>query len=57
MSLPPVSFLPFDGSSVCLFCGASETADPSYTEAAYTFGTAANRAAAISKARIENSPK
>ena len=41
MSLPPVSFLPFDGSSVCLFCGASETADPSYTEAAYAFGKAA----------------
>ena len=40
MSLPPVSFLPFDGSSVCLFCGASETADPSYTEAAYAFGKA-----------------
>ena len=44
MSLPPVSFLPFDGSSVCLFCGASETADPSYTEAAYTFGKAAAEA-------------
>ncbi len=40
MSLPPVSFLPFDGSSVCLFCGASETTDPSYTEAAYAFGKA-----------------
>ena len=44
MSLPPVSFLPFDGSSVCLFCGASETADPSYTEAAYAFGKAAAEA-------------
>ena len=44
MSLPPVSFLPFDGSSVCLFCGASETADPTYTEAAYAFGKVAAEA-------------
>jgi len=44
MSLPPVSFLPFDGSSVCLFCGASETADPAYTEAAYAFGRATAQA-------------
>ena len=44
MSLPPVSFLPFHGSSVCLFCGASETADPAYTEAAYAFGRATAQA-------------
>lgn len=40
MSLPPVSMLPFDGPSVCLFCGSSDRADPAYTEAAYAFGKA-----------------
>ncbi|QYC11769.1 TIGR00730 family Rossman fold protein [Brevundimonas nasdae] len=41
MSLPPVSILPFDGPSVCLFCGASDAADPAYTQAARDFGKAA----------------
>ena len=41
---PPFRSLPFDGSSVCLFCGASETADPAYTEAAYAFGRATAQA-------------
>jgi uncharacterized protein (TIGR00730 family) len=40
MSLPPVSILPFDGPSVCLFCGASDAADPAYTHAARDFGKA-----------------
>ncbi|NBB61411.1 TIGR00730 family Rossman fold protein [Pseudomonas sp. ODNR1LW] len=40
MSLPPVSILPFDGPSVCLFCGSSDRADPAYTEAARAFGQA-----------------
>ena len=44
MSLPSVNIAPFEGQSVCLFCGASETADPSYTEAAYAFGKAAAEA-------------
>jgi len=34
----PVSILPFDGRSVCLFCGSSELSDPAYTEAARAFG-------------------
>jgi uncharacterized protein (TIGR00730 family) len=29
---------PFDGKSVCLFCGSSELSDPAYTEAARAFG-------------------
>lgn len=29
---------PFEGKSVCLFCGSSDAADPAYTEAARTFG-------------------
>ena len=40
MSLPNVSIQPFDGLSVCLFCGSSETADPAYTAAARAFGQA-----------------
>ncbi|GLK48544.1 hypothetical protein GCM10017620_15170 [Brevundimonas intermedia] len=44
MSLPPVSFLPFDGPSVCLFCGSSDRADPAYTEAAHAFGRATAQA-------------
>ena len=40
MSLPPVSILPFDGPSVCLFCGSSDRAYPAYTEAARAFGKA-----------------
>ncbi|KAK0341607.1 hypothetical protein LTR94_025684, partial [Friedmanniomyces endolithicus] len=40
MSLPPVTIQPFYGSSVCLFCGSSDRADPAYTEAARAFGEA-----------------
>ena len=40
MSLPPVSIQPFDCPSVCLFCGSSDRADPTYTEAARAFGKA-----------------
>lgn len=29
---------PFEGKSVCLFCGSSDAADPAYTEAARVFG-------------------
>ena len=32
---------PFDGPSVCLFCGSSDAADPVYTRAAADFGQAA----------------
>lgn len=35
---------PFDGPSVCLFCGSSDAADPKYTEAASAFGKAAAEA-------------
>jgi len=35
---PSAAILPFDGKSVCLFCGSSEAADPAYTEAASAFG-------------------
>ena len=41
MSLPEVSIAPFDGKSVCLFCGASETAHHDYVQSAHDFGTAA----------------
>jgi uncharacterized protein (TIGR00730 family) len=34
----PVSIQPFDGRSVCLFCGSSDLSDPAYTEAARSFG-------------------
>ena len=34
----PVSIQPFDGKSVCLFCGSSDLSDPAYTEAARAFG-------------------
>ncbi|MGZ9098532.1 MAG: LOG family protein [Brevundimonas sp.] len=34
----PVSIQPFDGKSVCLFCGSSDLSDPAYTEAARVFG-------------------
>ena len=40
----PVDILPFDGPSVCLFCGASESADPEHMEAARAFGRAAAEA-------------
>jgi len=36
----PISIQPFDGPSVCLFCGSSDAADPKYTAAAAAFGTA-----------------
>jgi uncharacterized protein (TIGR00730 family) len=44
MSTPPVSIAPFDGQSVCLFCGSSDAADPIYTEAARAFGDATAKA-------------
>jgi uncharacterized protein (TIGR00730 family) len=34
----PVSIQPFEGRSVCLFCGSSDLSDPAYTEAARAFG-------------------
>ncbi len=40
----PVIIQPFDGKSVCLFCGSSETVLPEYLEAARAFGTAAAEA-------------
>lgn len=38
MTPTPVVIQPFDGRSVCLFCGASDVGDPTYTEAARAFG-------------------
>jgi uncharacterized protein (TIGR00730 family) len=40
MTLPSVQIAPFDGQSVCLFCGSSDGADPAYVEAAAQFGKA-----------------
>jgi len=40
MSLPEFHIAPFDGRSVCLFCGSSDAADPKYTRAAADFGRA-----------------
>ncbi|MGV9007195.1 MAG: TIGR00730 family Rossman fold protein [Brevundimonas sp.] len=40
MSTTSVSIAPFDGISVCLFCGSSDTAHPDYTVAARAFGAA-----------------
>lgn len=40
MSLPAVTIEPFEGSSVCLFCGSSDAAHPDYIAAARQFGTA-----------------
>ena len=34
----PVTIQPFDGRSVCLFCGSSDLSDPAYTEAARAYG-------------------
>lgn len=34
----PVAIQPFDGKSVCLFCGSSDLVDPAYTAAARAFG-------------------
>ena len=36
----PVTIQPFDGKSVCLFCGSSETVLPEYLDAARAFGAA-----------------
>jgi len=36
MSSPVIQ--PFDGKSVCLFCGSSDASDPAYTVAARAFG-------------------
>ncbi|MDZ4114372.1 MAG: TIGR00730 family Rossman fold protein [Brevundimonas sp.] len=36
----PVTIQPFDGKSVCLFCGSSETVQPEYLDAARDFGAA-----------------
>ncbi|QQQ18535.1 TIGR00730 family Rossman fold protein [Brevundimonas vitis] len=44
MSSPADSILPFEGRSVCLFCGSSETAAERYLQAARDFGTATARA-------------
>ena len=33
-----VAIQPFDGRSVCLFCGSSDLSDPAYTAAARAFG-------------------
>jgi uncharacterized protein (TIGR00730 family) len=41
---PPVSIQPFDGQSVCLFCGSSDAVHPAYLEAARTFGEATAKA-------------
>lgn len=40
----PVAIAPFDGPSVCLFCGASDAAHPEYVQAAADFGAAAAKA-------------
>jgi len=45
MSLPPaspmsVSIAPFEGRSVCIFCGSAEGGDPAYIQAARDFGSA-----------------
>ena len=34
----PFTIQPFDGKSVCLFCGSSDLSDPAYTAAARDFG-------------------
>lgn len=40
MSLPSVNITPFEGRSVCLFCGSSDGTDPQYVQAAAAFGQA-----------------
>ncbi|NJC42466.1 hypothetical protein GGQ87_002761 [Brevundimonas alba] len=35
---PPVTIQPFDGKSVCLFCGSAESVRPEYLAAATAFG-------------------
>lgn len=44
MSPAHPSIQPFDGPSVCLFCGSSDAADPIYTQAARDFGRATAQA-------------
>ena len=44
MSLPATAIAPFDGKSVCLFCGSAPGTDPAYLEAATAFGAATARA-------------
>jgi uncharacterized protein (TIGR00730 family) len=44
MTASPPIIAPFDGPSVCLFCGSSNAADPRYTVAAAAFGEATARA-------------
>ncbi len=44
MSAEPVSIAPFDGRSVCLFCGSSDAAHADYIEAATAFGQSAAQA-------------
>lgn len=39
-----VAIQPFDGRSVCLFCGSSDGARPEYADAARAFGQATGRA-------------
>ncbi len=41
---PSPTIQPFDGKSVCLFCGSSETVRPEYLAAARAFGEATARA-------------
>ena len=43
MSTSPVAIQPFDGRSVCLFCGSAEGAEP-YMRAAHDFGVATAKA-------------
>ena len=38
MSTSELRIAPFDGQSVCLFCGSSDRSDPAYTVAAQQFG-------------------
>ena len=40
----PVTIQPFDGKSVCLFCGSSDAVRPEYLTAARTFGEQTARA-------------
>ena len=40
MSLPPATIAPFDGRTVCLFCGSSDAAHPDYLKSASDFGAA-----------------
>ena len=44
MSASAPAIAPFDGQSVCLFCGSSDAADPIYTKAASDFGAATAKA-------------